>query len=98
MTEVALQIPDDLKPFIDHSVKSGLFSDTADFLVNLLYDVKAQSETVSERDIHEKLFRLQAEVNVGVEQLRNGEFAEFDAEDIIRRGRDRLAAKALLHE
>jgi Arc/MetJ-type ribon-helix-helix transcriptional regulator len=98
MTQVALQIPDDLKPFIDHSVKSGLFSDAADFLVNLLYNEKAESESVSEREVSEKLTRLRAEVNIGIDQLRNGQCAEFDADDIIQRGKARLAAKAQMHE
>ncbi len=98
MAQVALQIPDDLKPFIDHSVKAGLFSDAGDFLVSLLYEVKAESERVSEQQASDKLARLQAEVNVGIEQLRKGECAEFDADDIIQRGKARLAAKARLHE
>lgn len=93
MTQVTLQIPDDLKPFIDHSVKSGLFSDAADFVVNLLYNVKAESESDLSSDDPAKLAQLRAAIGVGIEQLRTGQFADFNAEDIIARGRARLAAK-----
>ena len=93
MTEVAIQIPDDLKPFIDRSVKSGLFSDAADFVVNLLYNVKAESESELSAKNPAKLEGLRAVISVGVNQLRTGQSAEFDAEDIIARGRARLAAK-----
>jgi Arc/MetJ-type ribon-helix-helix transcriptional regulator len=93
MTQVAIQIPDDLKPFIERSVKSGLFSDAADFVVNLLYNVKAESESeLSEQDLA-KLAVLKTEIAIGVDQIKRGEIAEFDAEDIIARGRARLAAK-----
>lgn len=40
-----------------------------------------------------KLKRLREAIMVGVEQLRAGQSAEFDAEDIIARGRARLEAK-----
>lgn len=97
MTEVAIQIPDDLKPFIDRSVKSGLFSDAADFMINLLYNVKAETEFEMNLEDREKITRLRAEVELGIRQLRNGESIEFDAEDIILRGHARLAAKAQAH-
>lgn len=93
MTQVALQIPDDLKPFIDRSVKSGLFSDASDFLINLLYNVKAESEAELSLEQKAKLTVLRSEIAIGIEQLRSGQSAEFDAEDIIARGRARLAAK-----
>ena len=48
---------------------------------------------VNEADESAKLKRLREAINVGVEQLRAGQSAEFDAEDIITRGRARLAAK-----
>ena len=93
MTQVAIQIPDDLKSFIDRSVKSGLFSDAADFVVNLLYNVKAESESELMVDDPSRLVQLRAAISIGIEQLRTGQSAEFDAEDIISRGRARLAAK-----
>lgn len=48
---------------------------------------------VNEVDESAKLKRLREAIMVGVEQLRAGQSAEFDAEDIITRGRARLAAK-----
>ena len=93
MTQVALQIPDDLRPFIDRSVESGMFSNASDFLVNLLYNVKAESEAELSEEQNAKLTVLRSKIAIGIEQLRTGQSAEFDAEDIIARGRARLAAK-----
>jgi Arc/MetJ-type ribon-helix-helix transcriptional regulator len=94
MTQVAIQIPDDLEPFIDQSVKSGLFSNAADFVVNLLYNIKAESESeLSAQDLA-KLAVLKSEIAIGIDQIERGEFAEFNAEDIIAEGRARRAALA----
>ena len=94
MTQVAVQIPDDLKPFIDRSVKSGLFTDASEFVVNLLYNVKAESESELSEEQRAKLVALRAEIAVGVEQADRGEFVEFNAEEIIAAGRARRAALA----
>jgi len=86
MTELAIQIPDDLKPFIDRSVKSGLFGDAGEFVVNLLYNVKAQSEAELSEEQRAKLAALRAEISVGIAQADRGEFVEFAAQDIIAAG------------
>ena len=91
MTQVAIQIPDDLEPFIEKSVKTGLFSDVGDFVVNLLYNIKAESETDLSAEQKDKLSALRAEIAIGVEQADRNEFVEFTAEDIIAQGRIRLA-------
>ena len=94
MTQVALQIPDDLKPFFDRSVKSGLFSDAADFLVNLLYNVKAQCEAELSEEQKAKLTVLRSEIAIGIDQADRSQFFEFTAADIIAEGNARLAAAA----
>ncbi len=92
MTQIAVQIPDDLKPFIDRSVKAGLFGDAADFVVNLLYHAKAESEVELSEEQRLKLAALRKEIAVGIDQAERGEFVEFSAEEIIAEGRSRLAA------
>jgi Arc/MetJ-type ribon-helix-helix transcriptional regulator len=92
MTEVAIQIPDDLKPFIDHSVKLGLFDDAADFVLNLLHNVKAESEAELTDAQKVKLAALRAEINIGIAEADRGEFVEFNAADIIAEGLTRRAA------
>ncbi|HWB02940.1 MAG TPA: hypothetical protein VG796_07955 [Verrucomicrobiales bacterium] len=94
MIEFAIQIPDDLKPFIDQSVKSGLFSDVEDFVVNVLYSVRAQSEAELPEDQKARLAALRAEIAIGIEQADRGDFVEFTAEDVIAAGRARRAAAA----
>jgi Arc/MetJ-type ribon-helix-helix transcriptional regulator len=92
MTEVAIKLPDDLRTFIDESVKSGAFNDAGDFVVNLLYNVKAQSESELSGEQQAKLATLRAEIAVGVEQAERGAFVEFTADEIIAEGRARRAA------
>ena len=94
MTKVAIKIPDDLQPFLDESVKIGAFSDAEDFLVNLLYNVKAQSESDLSEEQQAKLTTLRAEIAVGIEQADCGDFVEFTAAQIIADGRARRAAQA----
>ncbi len=93
MQEVALHIPEDLRSFIDRSVKSGLFSDPADFVLNLLYTVKAESEVELSVEQKARLTALRDEIVVGLGQAERGEFAEFTAEEIIAQGEVRAAAR-----
>jgi antitoxin ParD1/3/4 len=92
MTKVAIQVPDDLEPFLAASVKTGAFSDAGEFVVNLLYNVKAQSESELSEEQQAKLAALRAEIAVGIEQAERGDFVEFTAEDIIAEGMARRAA------
>jgi Arc/MetJ-type ribon-helix-helix transcriptional regulator len=97
MTQVAIQIPDDLKPFIDQSVKTGLYSDAADFVLTTLYDMKAVSEQSRLITNEGRLKRLRSAITAGLEDVAAGSIADFDAEDIITRGRARIAANAVAH-
>ncbi|MES2709333.1 MAG: hypothetical protein V4726_22235 [Verrucomicrobiota bacterium] len=94
MTQVAIQLPDELKVFVDRSVKSGLFSDVSDFVVNLLYNVKAQSEIELDEDSRAKLAVLRSEIAVGVAQAERGDFVDFTAGDIIAEAHARRAHSA----
>jgi hypothetical protein len=63
-------------------------------VVNLLYNIKAESEEeLSAQDLA-KLAVLKSEIAIGIDQIERGEFAEFNAEDIIAEGRARRAALA----
>lgn len=95
MTQVAVKLPDELKPFVDQSVKSGAFSDVSDFMVNLLYNVKAQSESELSEEQQAKFAVLRAEIAVGIEQAEQGDFVEFTAEEILAAGRARRAKASL---
>ena len=89
MTQLAIQIPDELGAFIDRSVKTGAFDGAGDFLVNLLYIAQAQSESEVSGEDEAKLSALRAEIGIGLEQAERGDFVEFTAADIIREGRAR---------
>lgn len=83
MTPLAIQLPEELKTFVERSVKTGLFSSASDYLVNLLYDAKAQSDAQNDADYRRRLKVLRAEISVGIEEADRGDFVEFTAEDVI---------------
>ena len=91
MTQVAVKLPDDLKSFVDQSVKSGAFQDAGDFMVNLLYNIKAQSESGLSEEQQAKLANLRAEIAIGIAQADAGDYVEFSADEIIAAGRNRRA-------
>lgn len=92
MTELAIKLPTDLEPFIEASVKTGAFNGPSEFVVNLLYNIKAQSESELSEEQQAKLATLRAEIAVGIEQAERGDFVEFTAGDIIAEGVARRAA------
>ena len=96
MTQVAVKLPDDLKAFVDQSVKSGAFQDAGDFMVNLLYNIKAQSESELSEEPQAKLANLRAEIAVGITQADAGDYVEFTADEIIAAGRNCRAASMAL--
>ena len=93
MTQVAVKLPDDLKSFVDQSVKSGAFQDAGDFMVNLLYNIKAQSESGLSEEQQAKLSNLRAEIAIGIAQADAGDYVEFSADEIIAVGRNCRAAQ-----
>ncbi len=97
MVQLSIQIPDDLKPFVDHVVGGDGYSTESEFIISLLYSEKTQRETEMSPDDVAKLQRLRTEIQVGVDQLNQGEFEEFNADDLIARGRARLAASLSTH-
>jgi antitoxin ParD1/3/4 len=96
MTQVAIQLPDELNRFIDRSVKAGTFSDAEAFMVNLLYNAKAQSEVELSEEQQAKLSNLRAEIAVGIDEADRGEFVEFTADEIIAEGRSRLHFREMI--
>ncbi len=83
MTQVAVKLPDDLKTFVEQSVKSGAFQDADDFMVNLLYSIKAQSESGLSDEHQAKLANLRTEIAIGIAQAEAGDFTKFTDEEII---------------
>ncbi len=73
--------------FLDQSVKNGVFRNRDEAINAAVEMLRARAE-------------LQAHVDLGVEQLRNGQCTEYDdeslkqrAEEIKRAGRKKLVAK-----
>ena len=97
MTKLSIQIPDDLKRFVDQVVGGDGYPTESEFIVSLLYREKTQRETELSPDEVAKLVSLRTELQVGIDQLDRGEFEEWNADDLIARGHARLVANLATH-
>ena len=86
MTQVAIQLTDELKDFVEASVKAGVFHNASEMVASALHTLKAQDQAT--------LAALRADVGLGVQQATHGEFATFDAESVIAEGHKRRAGQS----
>ena len=73
MTQVAVQLPDDLNRFVNKSIESGDYHDADEFFVSVLSNFKEQAEAPLTEDEQLKLGDLRREIQVGIDQLDRGE-------------------------
>ena len=85
---IALSLPKDLQDFVEHSVKSGRFSDERELVREALETLKTREEF---RQF--QLGKLKEQLQTGVDDLEAGRVAEWDGEEIKRKGRVLLAAQ-----
>lgn len=86
MTQVAVNLTDELWDFVEKSVDSDVFHNASEVVANALHALKARAQAGLES--------LRTEIAIGVAQADRGEFAEFDAESIKAEGRARLSASS----
>jgi Arc/MetJ-type ribon-helix-helix transcriptional regulator len=92
MTQVAIQIPDELSQFVEESVQSGAYHDTDEFFASLLYSLKEQSDAELTEVERQKLSALRGDIQHAAEQLDRGEgIRDFDYDAFLAE-RHRLRA------
>ncbi len=79
MLEVNISMPPELMKIVQDKVSSGLYSDASE----VFCDAIRQFDSVAEFLYQIKLDRLKAALAVGIEQVRNGEYAEYSMEEVI---------------
>lgn len=84
MTQVAIDMTDELRAFVDSSVEAGRFHNASEMVAAALHTLKS--------DQRAKFEALQADIAIGISQADRGEFVEFNADSIKTAGRERLAA------
>ena len=78
MTQVAIQLPDELSQFVNKSVQAGEYPSADELFINVLSIYKDQvEERLSESD-QAKLESLRRDIQVGIDQLYRGEGTEMD--------------------
>lgn len=80
MSEVACAIPGELEEFVTQSIQSGRFTGPGELLVTALFAYREQTEQESS-----KLARLREDIAVGLHQLEEGDSADWDVENFLRR-------------
>ena len=73
MIQVAVQLPDDLSRFVEQSIASGAYHNTDEFFVSVLAHLKEQEESELSVEEERRLSSLRGEIQLGVNQLDNGE-------------------------
>lgn len=85
MTQVAIQLPDELTQFVNQSVRSGGFHSADEFFISVVSMYKDQvEERLSESD-QVKLENLRRDIQIGIDQLDRGESIEIDWDEKMAR-------------
>lgn len=85
---MTVSLPAELEKFIEQSVKSGRFTSEGELLCEAIETLRTREEF---RQF--QLAGLRGKLREGVADLDAGRVAEWDGEDIKRRGRELLAAR-----
>ncbi len=72
MTQLAIQLPDELGAYVDSAVQEGSFASKDDFFANLLYNFKAQEEEALSDEDTLKINSLRADLQIAANQLDQG--------------------------
>ncbi|CAN5810755.1 hypothetical protein BH11VER1_BH11VER1_03810 [soil metagenome] len=73
MTQVAIQIPDELNQFLLESVRTGDYQNMDEFFVSMLYNLKEQSEAELTIEDGQKLTVLRNDISDAIKALEHGE-------------------------
>ncbi|MBL9131175.1 MAG: hypothetical protein JNG86_08255 [Verrucomicrobiaceae bacterium] len=73
MTQVAIQLPDELGQFVHQSVRTGGFQDANEFFVSFVASLKEQTESPLTTEEQVKLTSLRADIQHAVAQVERGE-------------------------
>ncbi|MCA9065494.1 MAG: type II toxin-antitoxin system ParD family antitoxin [Planctomycetaceae bacterium] len=82
---MTITVPPEFAQFVAERIASGRFRSEEDALTEAL-DLLRRRE--------QKLEALRAEIQIGLDAIEAGRIHPFDAEDIIRRGRERLSGQS----
>ena len=88
MSAMTVSLPAELQEFIEQSVKAGRFADEKELLCEAIETLKTREEF---RQF--QIGGLQEKLRAGLADLEAGRVAEWNGEDIKRKGRELLAAR-----
>ncbi len=84
MTEVAIQLPDDLSQFVKESVQAGDYPNADELFASVLSMYKVQMETRLSAEDQAKIDSLRSDIQLAVDQAARGEVIPgFDIESFL---------------
>ena len=83
MTQVAIQLPDELSQFVNQSVRSGGFHNADEFFISVVSMYKDQVEEGLSEANQAKLESLRRDIQVGIDQLDRGEGSEMNWDEFF---------------
>lgn len=94
MTQVAIQLPEELNRFVQKSVESGAYHNTDEFFVSVLAIFKEQIESPLTAQDETKLATLRSDIQLAVDQVGRGEVIRgFEMEDFLAERHRAFAAR-----
>jgi antitoxin ParD1/3/4 len=78
--------PPDLQPYVDEMLKNGRYEHVSELILEAVY-LHRDREWLR-RHKHEE---LKKEIQIGIDQIERGEFAELDVADLMKRAREAVA-------
>lgn len=75
--------PADLQAYVDQMIARGAFSDVTELMIDA---VRRQRDGYM--DWKRKHDELKGEIQLGIDDLGNGHFAELDLDDVLRRAKE----------
>jgi len=93
LERLTITLPTDMASIVKGAVTGGDYASTSEVIRAALRDWKLKRSLQ-----HEALASLRADVQLGLDDIAAGRVVDFDVDSIIRRGRERLAAKNSLSD
>ncbi len=93
MTQVAIQLPDELSQFVNKSVQAGEYHNADEFFINVLSIYKDQVEERFSESDQAKFASLRRDIQHAADQLDRGEGNEMDWDEFFAERRRAYAER-----
>lgn len=83
---MSVELPPEVESFIQQAIAQGAFASTEDALTGMVDFYRSHEPSIAS---------LKAKLQIGLDEEAAGQYGLMDFDDVIRRGRERLAAESV---